>query len=78
MTRFEIRNSKSIVRPFYFVLIAQNEEVIATSQMYTTKEAAMTGIESVKRNAPIAEIVDITSRRTRRTEEYLAQVLYSK
>jgi uncharacterized protein YegP (UPF0339 family) len=46
---------------FKWVLKAGNGEVIAVSETYTTKASAINGIESVQKNAPIAEIVDITS-----------------
>jgi uncharacterized protein YegP (UPF0339 family) len=35
-------------------------EVIATSESYTTKAAALSGIESVKKNASDAEVIDLT------------------
>ncbi|MCK7559792.1 YegP family protein [Chitinophaga sedimenti] len=35
-------------------------EVIGVSEGYSTADARDRGIESVKRNAPIAEIVDLT------------------
>jgi uncharacterized protein YegP (UPF0339 family) len=38
-------------------LKAANGEVIATSEAYTTEAACKNGIASVKKNAPIAEIV---------------------
>jgi len=38
-------------------LKAANGEVIATSEAYTTESACKNGIQSVKKNAPIAEIV---------------------
>ncbi len=41
----------------HFVLKADNGEIIATSQMYRSMEACKKGIESVKRNAPDAEVV---------------------
>lgn len=41
---------------FKFDLKATNGQVIATSEVYTTKAACMNGIESVKKNAPEAEI----------------------
>lgn len=44
----------------YFVLVAANREVIGRSQMYSTREAMRKGIASVRRNAPAAEIVDLT------------------
>lgn len=56
--RFEIRRSSD--NQYYFVLLAPNGEVIATSEMYTSKQGCKSGIESVKRNAPKADIIDIT------------------
>ncbi len=43
-----------------FDLKATNGEIIATSEVYTTKSACMGGIESVRKNAPIAEVEDQT------------------
>ncbi len=43
---------------FHFVLKAGNGETIATSQVYTSKEACKKGIESVKKNAPDAPVVE--------------------
>lgn len=43
-----------------FDLKAGNGEVIATSEVYTKKDACMNGIESVKKNAPEAGIEDQT------------------
>ena len=45
---------------FYWSLKAGNHETIATSEGYTTKQSALNGIESVKKNAPNAEIKDET------------------
>ena len=56
--RFEIK--KSVDEQFYFVLIAPNNEIIATSEMYTTKQNCINGIESVKENAPSADTQDKT------------------
>jgi uncharacterized protein YegP (UPF0339 family) len=36
---------------YHFVLHAANGQVVAQSQTYTTKAAALAGIESVKANA---------------------------
>jgi uncharacterized protein YegP (UPF0339 family) len=47
---------------FRFNLVATNGQVIATSESYESKSAALNGIESVKRNAPNAEVDDQTSR----------------
>ena len=46
---------------FRFNLVATNGQVIATSESYESKAAAINGIESVKRNAPNAEIDDQTA-----------------
>lgn len=45
---------------YRFRLKAGNGEIIAVSEGYTTKASAKNGIESVKRNAPTAEIDDQT------------------
>ncbi|MBO9673508.1 MAG: YegP family protein [Sphingobacteriaceae bacterium] len=45
---------------YYFNLKAGNREIIGTSQLYTTEDARNKGIESVKANAPGAEVVDET------------------
>jgi uncharacterized protein YegP (UPF0339 family) len=45
---------------FSFTLVATNGQVIATSEAYESKASAVNGIESVKRNAPDAEIDDQT------------------
>ena len=44
----------------YFNLRAGNNQVIGTSEMYSSEAARDNGIESVKKNAPEAEIVDET------------------
>jgi uncharacterized protein YegP (UPF0339 family) len=38
--------------------LAANGQVIASSEAYTTKAAALNGIDSVKRHAPAAETDD--------------------
>ncbi len=43
---------------FRFVLKAGNGEVIASSEGYTSKAGANNGIESVRKNAPDAVVVD--------------------
>lgn len=45
---------------FRFNLKAGNGEIIATSESYTTKAAALGGIESVKKNAADAAVDDQT------------------
>lgn len=43
---------KSSNGQFYFVLTAKNGEVILTSEMYTTKQNCLNGIDSVKAHSP--------------------------
>ncbi len=43
-----------------FDLKATNGQVIATSEVYTTKSACLNGIASVRKNAPLAEVEDQT------------------
>ena len=43
---------------FRFRLKAGNGEIIANSEAYVSKEGCVNGIESVKKNAPIAKIVE--------------------
>lgn len=45
----------------YFLLHAANKQVIGRSQMYSSREALHKGIASVKKNAPVAETVDISA-----------------
>jgi uncharacterized protein YegP (UPF0339 family) len=45
---------------YHFNLVASNGQVIATSEAYESKGAAANGIESVKKNAPTAEVDDQT------------------
>lgn len=56
--KFEVYQDAS--EQFRFRLRAANNEIIASSEAYTTKAACMNGIESVKENAPVAEIEDQT------------------
>ena len=46
---------------FYFTLQAANNQVIATSEMYTSKQGRDNGIESVQTNAPEAPVEDTTA-----------------
>jgi len=43
---------------FRWNLVATNGRVIATSERYETRRAAMNGIESTRKNAPTAEVVE--------------------
>jgi len=46
---------------FRFHLKADNGQIIAVSQSYGTKESALKGIASIKKNAPIAKTADFTA-----------------
>ena len=52
--KFEVYKDKA--GEFRFRLKAKNGEIIATSEGYKTKPSCENGIESVKKNAPDAEI----------------------
>jgi len=57
MGKFVIRETAT---GFKFDLKATNGEVIATSEVYTSKAACLKGAESVRKNAPIANFADLT------------------
>lgn len=46
---------------FYFNLKASNGQIIGTSEMYESEASRDNGIDSVKRNAPEADVVDETA-----------------
>ena len=54
--KFEIYLDKA--GEFRFRLKARNGEIIATSEGYKAKTSCMNGIESVKKNAPEAAVVE--------------------
>lgn len=47
---------KTVKTGFMFNLKAGNGEVVATSEIYTSEAACMNGIESVRKNAPDAQV----------------------
>lgn len=51
---------KKTATGFVFNLTASNGQVIATSEVYTTLKSCLNGVESVKRNAPAANLEDQT------------------
>ncbi len=57
MGKFVVKETKTGVK---FDLKAGNGEVIATSEVYTTKAACVKGIESVKKNSAVAAVEDQT------------------
>ena len=57
MGKFVIRTVNSGIK---FDLKATNGQVIATSEVYESKASCLNGIESVKKNAPVANVEDQT------------------
>ena len=57
MGKFVIRETAT---GFKFDLKASNGEVIATSEVYSSQAAAIKGAQSVKNNAPEANLHDLT------------------
>ena len=51
--KFEVKKAKD--GQTFFHLKAVNGQIILASEMYRAKESALNGIESVKKNAPLAE-----------------------
>ena len=51
---------KTVASGIKFDLKAGNGEVIDTSEVYTGKSACLNGIESVRKNAPVAALEDQT------------------
>lgn len=58
MGKFKIKETTSGVK---FDLLAGNGQVIATSEVYASEASCNNGIESVKKNAPIAKVEDQTA-----------------
>ncbi len=54
--KFELKTAKS--GQFHFNLKSGNGQIIATSEMYKSKAAALNGIESVRKNAAGAVLDD--------------------
>lgn len=51
--------SKDKAGDYRFRLKASNGQIIAVSEAYSSKDACLKGIESVKKNAPDAPVVGI-------------------
>lgn len=57
MSKFEVFTDNS--GKYSFRLRARNGEIIATGQVYASRAGCLKGIESVRRNALEAKIVEI-------------------
>ena len=51
---------KSRYGQFYFILVASNGEVLATTEMYPTKSNAKRGLDAVSKAARTTNVVDDT------------------
>lgn len=58
MGKFAVKTTKT---GFRFDLVAGNGEIIGGSEVYNTKEACLKGVESVRKNAAIANFEDQTA-----------------
>ena len=54
MGKFVVKTTKT---GFVFNLKARNGEIIATGEGYKAKASCLNGVESIRKNAPDAEIV---------------------
>jgi uncharacterized protein len=57
--RYEKKTASS--GQFYFVLKTANAQTIGKSEMYESQAGCVKGIDSVKRNGPEAEVVELAS-----------------
>jgi hypothetical protein len=57
MGKFEVYKDKA--GEYRFRLKASNGQVIATGEGYSSKAACLNGVDSVKTNAPDAEVVEL-------------------
>jgi len=55
--KFEVYHDKA--GEYRFRLKASNGQIIAVSQAYKSRESCLKGIESVKNNAPNAEVFEV-------------------
>ncbi|MGD2162161.1 MAG: YegP family protein [Anaerolineales bacterium] len=58
MAKFEIYKDKK--GQFRWRLLANNNQIIASGEGYSSKASCKNGIESVKKNAPKAEVEDLS------------------
>ena len=57
MGKYVVKQAKT---GYHFNLKAGNGEVIATSEIYKAEKSCLNGVESVRKNAPIAALEDQT------------------
>ena len=57
MSKFILRQTRSGIK---FDLVAANGQVILSSEVYTSRSAALKGIESIRKNGPTAKLENRT------------------
>lgn len=57
VANFDTRTGKNGQQ--YFVLVAQNKQIIGKSEMYQSPSSVKRGITSVMRNSPTARVVEL-------------------
>ena len=55
--KFKLRQSKRNQK-WYWKLVARNGETIAVSEPYNSKQSALNGISSIRKNALFAKVVE--------------------
>ena len=57
--------SRTTNEKYRFDLLAGNNEIILSSQVYQARKGALKGIRSVVKNAPIAPVADLTDKKAK-------------
>lgn len=58
--KFEIlKNYNSYYQPYYWRIKSANGEILAHSEMYSSKESCKKAISTIKTNAATSEVVDL-------------------
>jgi len=69
MGKYAVKQTKN-GSGYHFNLIAGNGEVIGVSEVYTTKSACLKGVDSIRKNAPVAAIEDQTAGETAKNPKF--------
>lgn len=60
MAVFKIKKNVLAAQPYHFVLVADNGQILCTSENYSTKQSAKSAIESIRKIAANATLEDAT------------------
>jgi uncharacterized protein YegP (UPF0339 family) len=58
--RFEIRRRASQEQPYFWRIVSDNGEPLATSEPYVTKASAQSALELVQAKAGVSQVLDRT------------------